>query len=585
MSWNTLSNMYVVRVNNFISAKRIDILSLAILVTTTLITRLILFMNSENLYYVDCYNYLNNAILISEGEVLQFSRGYPFFLVLGAMVKVTDGLVDPVTSAELFMILCNVALIIVMYLLSKQILSAALAFFATLFASIETNLIFYSLVPYLEIFAYLAGFCSLYVIASRFSKLDAKHILIGLILCAVSVFTRFELLIVFALPLVTIALIYGIMHKGKRKAVTLIFILLGISIFLLYPQFESYYLHVTRFTPIERIFLSLRWDVWTNAFNLILSISGNELLDMIFKAVCLFGFLYLVVAKAILPLTYSSELCRSKSISLKRLASYFHDKARLTSFSLIVSFVILLVITVAYYSVSYTITNGKLILSSIQINARFLIGTQLYLSWVFVYSIGRLLKIPTVFRRIGEINLKTRIGSFALNTHRLYVLFLALLLFLWIPGMWINGFNRSREADQTMGLYRKTSQWLVANLEGNSVAIVPVEVVFHVLNPELRNRTVPYKLFWDKAEVAIRADNTVEEYYMVQEQLINFIKENNSAGYVVVDWMDAYCKPILYYSLGVNEELSQLLHKVHEEAVIRPNQWVPRIRIYEIAKD
>ena len=135
-----------------------------------------------------------------------------------------------------------------------------------------------------------------------------------------------------------------------------------------------------------------------------------------------------------------------------------------------------------------------------------------------------------------------------------------------------------------MGLYRKTSQWLVANLERNELAIVPLDVIFHVLDHKLRNRTVPHKIFWDNAGVGLRADNTVEEYYLVQEQLVGFIGEKNSVKYVVVDWMDAYCKPLFYYSLGVNGELNQLLQKVHEETIIRPNQWVPRISVYEISR-
>jgi len=578
-------NLNKIRMKILTSIKKMDILSLAILATITLVTRLALFINLENLYYVDCYDYLSKAILISEGKVVQFSRGYPFFSILGVIVKLTNGLVDPITSAKLFMILCNIALIFIIYFLSRHFFNTILAFFTALFVSFETNLILYSLVPYLEIFAYLTGFCSLYILISRFSKLDAKSILASLFLCAVSIFTRFEMLAVFLMPLAILLLINSIMYKKNRKVITLFFIVLGGVIFLFYPYFSSYYFGVTRFTPIERLILSLRWDILTSAFNSIFSISSSQLLNTLFKLICLFGVFYMLFTKIISPLIHRLGHHKSKSSFSKRLVSYFDDKARLTAISLSVSFVILLIITIVYYSVSYNIIDGKLIITSKQISSRNLIGPQLYLSWLFIYSLSRILKIPTAFKTIDTrtLILKTKIGNFTLNIRRLYAFFLVILLILWIPNMWMSGFSNSKMANQTMGLYRKTSQWLATNLKGNDVAIVPVEVVFHILDCKLRNKTVPYKLFWDKAGVTIRADNTLEEYYKVREQLVRFIMENKSVKYVVVDWMDGYCRPI--FSLNVADELTFLLQEAHEEAIIRPHEWVPRIRVYKIARN
>jgi hypothetical protein len=166
----------------------------------------------------------------------------------------------------------------------------------------------------------------------------------------------------------------------------------------------------------------------------------------------------------------------------------------------------------------------------------------------------------------------------------LYVFLLIVLIFPFVHNTWVEGLTLSKNASQTMELYEKTSRWLATNLKENEVAIVPLEVVFHVFDADLRNKTVPYELFWDKAGVSLAANNTIDEYYLVQKQLVSFIEANSSVKYIVVDWMDAYCKPLLYNSLGVNNELVSLLKKVHEESIVSHDQWIPEIRVYKIIK-
>jgi hypothetical protein len=270
--------------------------------------------------------------------------------------------------------------------------------------------------------------------------------------------------------------------------------------------------------------------------------------------------------------------------------NYFNNKARLTVLSLSISFVLLLIVTVTYYSVSYKITDEDLIIIPTQIGPRFLIGPQLYLSWPFVYSISKIVK--QIFRAASlmQERIKKRIhwvGKLVLNRNShtsFYVFFLIFLIFPFVHITWIEGSALSKNASQIMGLYKETSRWLATNLKENEVAIVPLEVVFYLSNADLKSKTVPYKLFWDKAGITLRADNTIEEYYKVQDQLISFIEANSCVKYVVVDWMDEYCKPILYYSLGVQNELVPYLKEVHEESIIGLDQWIARIRVYEVVR-
>jgi hypothetical protein len=564
-----------------------DILCVTLLATVTLLTRFILLTNFKTLYFVDCYEYVNRAILISNGEILQPLRGYPFIFILGIIIRFFDGLVDPINSAIIFMIICNVSLISIVYFLSRNFFDTVPAFFVALFASLQTNLIFFSLVPYLEVFAYLIGFSSMYILVSHFSALDLKFIFLSLFLCAISILTRFEMLAVFFIPLMIILLINGSLYKNNRKSIALLIISSSSFILLLYPQFQSYYFNFTRFDPIQRLFMAMSLDILKNAFNSIFNISSNELLNILFKWISLFGFLLILFTKIIPMLIRRQAHHQSKSILKKMI--YFKDKARLTILSLSISFLILLIITVVYYSVSYQIIGGKLIIIPARIGARYLIGPQLYLSWLFIYS---LYKIDEQILRFVYKKIKISIESKkikiyinrtpALTSRKLYVFLLTVLIFPFVYNTSMEGLTLSQSASQTMGLYEKTSLWLATNLKEGEVAIVPLKVVFDTLNVDLRNKTIPYKIFWDKAEVSLKADNTKEEYFKVQEQLINFIGENTSVRYVVVDWMDEYCKPILYYSLGVNNELDYLLREVHKESLIIPGQWIPQIRVYEI---
>jgi len=291
------------------------------------------------------------------------------------------------------------------------------------------------------------------------------------------------------------------------------------------------------------MFLAMRLDILTNAFNSVFNITSNELLNISFKAILLFGLLCVILTKIIPILARRQEHHQSKFSFFRKMINYFNNKARLTILSLSISFVILLIIVVTYYSVSYKITDGELNLGPSPIGSRFLIGPQLYLSWLFVYSLSKMAEQILRIVSIASKSIKkysNRIGKLVLRSRKrvLYVFLLVVLIFPYVHNTWVEGFALSKNASQNMGLYEETSRWLATNLKENEVAIVPLEVVFHISNADLKNKTVSYKLFWDKVGVALRADNTIEEHYLVQDQLVSFIEENSSVKYVVVDWMD-----------------------------------------------
>jgi len=362
---------------------------------------------------------------------------------------------------------------------------------------------------------------------------------------------------------------------------------LALFLFLLYPQLITYYYSVTRFNPVQRLLLSMHWDIVENALISVFSLTNNGVLNASFIAIILIGFLSISSSTAIPLLIRKQEYNQSRPSFLKRIINYFSNRTRLTALSLTLSFILLLAVTVIYYSFSYEIIDGTLIIIPKSIGARFLIGPHLYLSWLFIYSLSKLGEYLLMLVLVLSRNIKggsklVKLLSRDRNRKVIYIVIFMIFVSPFSYYTWTEGFASSITAGQLMGLYKVTSQWLASNLDESEIAIVPLEAVFLLSSSDLRGKTVSYKFFWDKAGVTLRADNTIEEYYLVQDQLLNFIKENNSLEYLVVDWMDDYCKPLFQSSLGIQNELAPYLKKVHEESFTLPNQWTARIEIYKV---
>ncbi|MFX0184213.1 MAG: hypothetical protein ACFE95_14105 [Candidatus Hodarchaeota archaeon] len=217
-----------------------------------------------------------------------------------------------------------------------------------------------------------------------------------------------------------------------------------------------------------------------------------------------------------------------------------------------------------------------------EIIARFLIGPQLYLGWLFIFALSKIIKKTLIFIRASRIKLKI-FNKYLLiikMNRFITILCLTILIIPYSYNMWNQGLNFTKEGNRTMELYKKTGDWLATNLKENEKAIAPVINVFFVNDPILRNRLIPYHLFWEKAGIVLSANNTEQEFLDIRDQLIKFLKENNSIEYVVVDWMDSYCQPI--FNLKVNDELNFLLQEVNKEELHNPGQWSPHIIIYQV---
>lgn len=562
--------------------KKREAIYLALLTVIVVLSRLILFINIKNLYYVDCYDYLYKSILFVEGNKNFFSRGWPFIMILGIFINLTRSFIHPISVAKLFMFFLIYMISFCLYFLSRYFLNSELAFFSTVFSIFGINFVFYSLVPYLEIFAYLTGFLSLYIMIKSFPKLNFNIITASLLLSLLSVFTRFEMLGVFFVPLIIILFVNVVIIKKDKKYIIYLLICLSLLFFIIYPNLRTYYFQVTRFNPIKRLYFSFQWDLINHVINSIFNICNSWILNIFFKMICLLSLIYIILNEKFICFIFRKNQYKVNENFSDKLKYYFNDKGKITAFSLAISFVMLFLITCAFGSYSYKIINNELMITKTEIIARFLIGPQLYLGWLFIFALSKIIKKTLIFIRASRIKLKI-FNKYLLiikMNRFITILCLTILIIPYSYNMWNQGLNFTKEGNRTMELYKKTGDWLATNLKENEKAIAPVINVFFVNDPILRNRLIPYHLFWEKAGIVLSANNTEQEFLDIRDQLIKFLKENNSIEYVVVDWMDSYCQPI--FNLKVNDELNFLLQEVNKEELHNPGQWSPHIIIYQV---
>jgi len=562
--------------------KKRDFIYLTLLIAIVMLSRYILFMSMENLYYVDCYGYLYKSILFADDNKITFSRGWPFLFILGIMIKFSQSFIQPILVAKLLMFFFNSMLSFCLYFLSRYFFNSDLAFFSTIFTIFGINLVFYSLVPYLEIFAYLSGFSSLYIFIKDFPKMNFNYVFASFLLSLLSIYTRFEMLGIFFVPLMILLFINITIIKEIKKSVIYLFICLCSLFFIIYPHLKTYYLEITRFNPIERLYFALRWDLIINVMNSIFSISNSWILNTFFKIICSCGLIYIIFHQMIMSLIFRKNQNEVNEHFSNKFKYFFYDKGKITAFSLAISFVMVFLITCAFGSYSYKILNGELITTTTEISIRFLIGPQLFLGWLFIFSLSEIIKKVLIFFRVPRIilNIFNKYILIIEKNRFFAILFLTILIVPYCCIMWNQGLDLTKKGSTTMGLYKKTGDWLAINLNDNERAIAPVTNVFFVNDPTLKNKLIPYHLFWEKAGIVPSADNTQQEFLDIREQLINFLNHNRSVKYVVVDWMDGYCQPI--FNVNVNDELNLLLEEVHKEELLNRGQWSPNIIIYQV---
>jgi len=128
-----------------------------------------------------------------------------------------------------------------------------------------------------------------------------------------------------------------------------------------------------------------------------------------------------------------------------------------------------------------------------------------------------------------------------------------------------------------MGTFVEASEWLSERLDRDENAVVPSIEVFLVLNPELSDRLVNYKLIWNSAGIAFHKRSSPEKLQKLHNYFNDFLKENPKVKYLVRDWVDPYAR----YLFEKNDELVSLLKEVKTIPFTLSTGWSNKITIYE----
>lgn len=547
--------------------KKYKILFLIIFII--LITRIYLYYNLSTFYFVDCYEYIINCLMFYKYNIFSFSRGFPVFIFIRFFYKLLDFL-NILMFFKLIMIIVNILLCIILYFLTKNIFSELESFIFIFISFTDTYFIFYSLVPYLELFSYLFMFLFLLLLIRSYPTINLKYMIFAFSIFFISILIRYEILIIFIPAIIFYFItIYKISKKNIFKIVIICIFILFI-LYLIYPILDSYYFSTTRFSPLDRIKFGLNYELFIYVLQSIFKISTNSYINNAYILILFFGILNAFILKPLF------NLYKNKNIKINEIK---FNKAKILSLILIITFIMLFIIIWFYESYTYQIINQNILIKKIPINERFLLLPHLYLWWLFTYSISQIINN---LQKLIKYFINYKIIYKGSNS-KLFLSSISLILLLspFIFFGWTQGIQLTNQSSETMILYKKTGDWLINNMNDNETAIVPLEKIFFINNNGLNNKILSYNYFWDKLGIQLKADTSREEILLIRQEILSYIKNNRNVKYLVVDWMDDYCQ--LIFKQNFSDELNAYLHEIHSESYINPNSWVVKIIVYKIS--
>lgn len=566
------------------------------------IVELTIFNKITALYYVDVYNYIYQANeIVQTGNFFSYtSRGFPFVWLLGFIINISSPFTnDLIFISKLTMFFISLFFYSVIYLAIKKITNQICAFFSAIFLLFDPIYIEYFLIAYLEPFSLLMGWLALYLLFNFFDTNKKLYFILSIIVSIISGFTRFEMFLIFTLPILIISLCRGIILKEERRFTLILLIGLIPFLILLFPIFLNYYSTVTRFDIITRIFMGLgNKDVVSNVFLELSSITDVTFFNMLFITICFIG-LIIFIYKSVKD-CYYQQFPKAFSSILYTLIT-----------------VVAIIGTISFYGYIYTIINSeidiipKISSRSLLLSKSFLIPLFIYGIHKFIYGINKLFstfnrnllknyqkisnmvfKILThvyfvkklqYIKRIVDIStrrisgfkdkdLKLKFISFGITSCLIFP-----VCFTFVPQLWVKGIQRVKYNSVIMETFEEAGQWLENVLEPDDIVFLPEIYVFYVNNPTLKENGLSYNNIWVNSGIILKADTTPEELKIVRNELINTIKLNSKVKYLVVDWMD----PIRsVFNLNVDDELYDLIHLTHK-LTVKSGSYRPSILIYK----
>jgi hypothetical protein len=147
---------------------RSQIFPIIILLSLTVITRLLLITIVPNVYNIDAYTYIYKATGLALTGKINLAIGIPFEVFLGIFIKIgfTFG-IDAITASRICMLLISCLLVSILYLLGVKLSGRLFGFSAALLMIFEPYFISYSIVPYTDVFAVTLALCAIYFALSN----------------------------------------------------------------------------------------------------------------------------------------------------------------------------------------------------------------------------------------------------------------------------------------------------------------------------------------------------------------------------------------------------------------------------------
>lgn len=138
--------------------------------------------------------------------------------------------------------------------------------------------------------------------------------------------------------------------------------------------------------------------------------------------------------------------------------------------------------------------------------------------------------------------------------------------------MWEASVIYSDDRSASMQPYAPATQWLSNNLEIGKTVFLPNSGVFLAIDPTLSNKVESYQDFWKSTHTILRANTTDSEVAKVRQELKNFIHNNTSVKYLVVDWIDPYATKL--FTPKQCDAFDNTLFEVKRFSFVTPHaQW------------
>ena len=125
----------------------------------------------------------------------------------------------------------------------------------------------------------------------------------------------------------------------------------------MWNSLSIYYFGTTRFDPLTKLILGLRYDVFLNVLNQVFGITGNENLDLLFIAAISIGIFVFICSKI--------SKCKLSIVKTSKMKWLRAEKLFVRNVNIFILFLVFIseLVTLVMYGYTYKIINGFPIIS------------------------------------------------------------------------------------------------------------------------------------------------------------------------------------------------------------------------------